>query len=129
MKNLSDDEINFFDRDNIRCTPEEGRKMVAKSGMLLVLGWDLEKIFLLDQIMRREDPMFAKEFGEHGSEVHLSLKAFAIWAKAPNTERPIVLQGIQQRLGEVVIRMLEDTNALKFATITTHATHFAKLAT
>lgn len=109
LKNLSDEEIRNFYKDSIRCTPKEGREMLAKSDMLLVPGWDLEKIFLLDQIMRQKGPLFSKELGKPGLGVYLSLKAFIVWAKASNNQKPLVLQGIEHKRGDVVVRTLEDT--------------------
>lgn len=35
--------------------------MVNKSGMLLVLSWNLGVIFLLDQIRKQQDPLFVVE--------------------------------------------------------------------
>lgn len=38
LKNMCDEEINNFDRNNFDCTPQGGREMVMKRGMLLVPG-------------------------------------------------------------------------------------------
>lgn len=48
LKSMSNEEINNFDKDNFNCTSQEGREMVMNNKMLLVLGWNIERIFLLD---------------------------------------------------------------------------------
>lgn len=98
--------------------------MVVKSGVLLVLGWNFKRIFLLDQIMRQNDPNFAREFGDHGSDVNISSNAFSLWSKAPSTKKPIVLQGVQRKIGDVVVRTLQDTTALEAIAISKHAIQF-----
>lgn len=127
LKSISDEEISNFDKDNFNCTPQEGKDKVMNSGMLLVPNWNFERIFLLDQIIWQKDPNFAREFGEHVSGISISSKAFVVWSKAPRTQKPIVLQGVQQKIGDAIVRMLEDTTASKAVAISKHAVQFAQL--
>lgn len=102
--------------------------MVRYSGMLLMSGWDIEIIFILDQVIRHEDQMYAQEFGEHGSRVNPSIKTFVVWSKAPNIDKPLVLYEVEQMVGDAIVGTLKDTIALVAATISIlYASHFAKL--
>lgn len=78
-------------------------------------------------MMRQEDPIYAQEFGEHGSGVNPSITTFAIRSKAPSTYNHVVLKGMEHKIGEAIVRTLSDTFASEAATISMHATHFSKL--
>lgn len=127
LKDLSEEEIRNFDKNSIKCTLKEGRELVKKSGILLVPGWDLEKIFVLDQVMRHEDLVYAQEFKEHGSGVNPSIKTFSLWSKAPSIDKPVVLRGMEHKMGDTVVRTLVDTTASEATTVSMHVAHFAKL--
>lgn len=64
---------------------------MRKSEIILILRWDLDIFFLLVQVMKQRDPIYAQEFGEHWLEVNPSIKGFALWSKAPRNNNPIVL--------------------------------------
>ncbi|XP_059068468.1 leucine-rich repeat extensin-like protein 5 [Cryptomeria japonica] len=50
-----------------------------------------------------------------------------IWSKAPSTYNPVVLKGMEHKIGEAIVRTLSDTFASEAATVSMHATHFSKL--
>lgn len=65
--------------------------------------------------------MYAQEFGEHGFGVNPSKKAFALWSKAPNTNKPtLVLQGVEHKEGDAIIKTLADTTTSKVVAISIH---------
>lgn len=93
LKDLSDEEIRNYNRNSFNSTLVEGREMIKNSGMFLVPGWDFEKIYLSEQIMRHKDPNFVKQFNDCGFGVSIDLKAFSLWSRAPNVQKPLILQG------------------------------------
>lgn len=52
--------------DNVNITPKEARELVLKSNMLIILGMELSKVFLLDQIRGQDDPKLVSEFDSEG---------------------------------------------------------------
>lgn len=93
----------------------------------MVPRWDLEKIFVLDQVMRQEDPIYAQEFGDHGSRVNPSITNFVVWSKAPSTNKHVVLRGMEHKTCDAVVRTIVDTTSLEAATVLMHVVHFSKL--
>lgn len=69
LKDMFEVEIRNFDKSSIKCTPEEGRQLVKKSDILLVLGWELGNFLVQDQIMRQEDPIYHKNLESMGLEL------------------------------------------------------------
>lgn len=98
VKNMSDEELEIFDKDNIDCIPEEGKQMIMANDMMLVLRWDMQNIFILDQVIRQENSIYAQEFGKHRLGFNPSIKAFAQWVKAPNNEKPILLYRVEEKV-------------------------------
>lgn len=54
-------------------------------------------------------------------------KGFFPWSRAPNVQKPIVLQGGRKKKGDAEIRTLEDTTAFEVVAIVSHAVQFTKL--
>lgn len=59
---LLEEEVSYLYMDDIDVISDEAKRMVKDSMMLLIPNWDLEEIFMLDQIKRQDDLMFADEF-------------------------------------------------------------------
>lgn len=59
LKNMLKEEMANFDKENVDCTLEETKEMINSSGMMLLPTWDMQKLCILDQIMRQEDPIYA----------------------------------------------------------------------
>lgn len=70
------DKLLAYDPDSETMTPIEARKLVHRSGMILVPRWDIERSFVLDQ-MRRKD-----------KENNYDTKTLAIWSISPDTKKP-----------------------------------------
>lgn len=95
LRNVAPGEEVNIDSNNIHFTLEEDREMVANSGMILVPGWDHMKLFLLDQVVRQNDPRYVKEYENYGSKVNVNIKAFVVWARGSSLNRPIVPFGLE----------------------------------
>lgn len=98
--------------------------------MFLILGWDLETRFLLDQIRQQPDPTFTTKFekggGQGGSGYHPILKSLAQWIRAPSKNKPRVLIGVEEiTRDEAIIRNLRDTSTIEATTLSMHSTMFA----
>ncbi|XP_059066371.1 uncharacterized protein LOC131857687 [Cryptomeria japonica] len=61
MKKLFEEEIQNFDKSGIHCTPQEAKEFVKKSDIILISGWDLEKIFVNHDKMYIENVKLKKE--------------------------------------------------------------------
>ena len=42
------EKLQAYDPDSVSMTPTEVRELVERSGMIIVLGWDIERAFFLD---------------------------------------------------------------------------------
>lgn len=66
--------------------------MVKRSGMLMVLGWDLQSSFIIDQVKRLSNLMFHSkvQIGDkrRGYRFYLERKTLAIWSITPTTHKP-----------------------------------------
>ena len=71
-----------YDPTSETLTPEEGRELVRRSGMLLFPGWEINSSFLLDQIRKQEKSISFEEvsmFGEtKGVGFNIDSKTMAI---------------------------------------------------
>ena len=85
-----------YDPASETLTPEEGRELVRRSGMLLFPGWETSSSFLLDQIRKQEKFVSfedANMFGEtRGARFNIDAKKMAIWSLAPPHEKPSLME-------------------------------------
>ena len=62
------------------------------SGMLLVPGWDLEQVFLLDQNRRQENVISYEAYGvgvlQRGSRFNIDTKSLVVWSMDPIKNKP-----------------------------------------
>ena len=93
-----------YDLESEQVTPTEAKDLVQKSGMLLILGWDLERAFIFDQIRRQDKVVTYKAFGveglQRGSRFNNDSKTLAIWSIAPKMDNP-KLMDVQDTKREV----------------------------
>jgi hypothetical protein len=72
-------------------TLKEANDLVQRSGMLLVLGWDLEQEFMLDQIRRQENAISYEAFGADGLQrgigFNIDTKSMVVWSMAPSSNK------------------------------------------
>lgn len=60
--------------------------------------------------------------GYNGLGYHPTIKALAQWAKASSTNKPRVLIGIEERIGDgAIIRTLQDTSVMEAVTLSMHS--------
>lgn len=76
--------------------------------------------------MKQDDPIYAREFGTHGTRFNPSIKALAQWEKAPHTEKPRLLYGVEEKVGDEIVRTLKDTSTVEATKISLHVSFFAK---
>lgn len=86
------DKLRAYDPGSETMTPTEARELVHRSGMILVLGWDIERTFVLDQ-MRRQDKEISYESSsseglKRGSRLNIDTKTLVLWSVSPDTKKP-----------------------------------------
>ena len=84
-----------YDPTSETLTLEEGRELVRRSRMLLFIGWEINSLFLLDQIRKQEKSISFEDvnmFGEtRGAGFNIDAKTMAIWSVAPPHEKPSLM--------------------------------------
>lgn len=69
----------------VEISPQEARKMVLKTNILLIPRMYLKRMFLLDQVWNQEDLMLMVEFdsegGMKGTWYNPRIETLAFWAK------------------------------------------------
>ena len=86
------DKLLAYDLDSETMTPTEAKELVQRSGMILVLEWDIEKNFLLDQIRRQDKEISYEATSSDGLKTgygfNIDTKTLAIWSIASKTNKP-----------------------------------------
>ena len=76
------EKLQAYDPKSEVMTLEEAKDLVQRSGMLLVLGWDLEQSFIRDQIKRQESAISYKAIGadglKRGTSFNIDTKSLAV---------------------------------------------------
>lgn len=102
-------------------TLEEGMCIVRESGILLLLEWDIDSTITLGTIKRQDQEIFSSE-----DEVATTLSSsgfnprwetLAIWALAPNTDKPLVVEPTKDLRGGLIIKRVSNTPIVEVATL------------
>ena len=76
------EKLQAYDPKSEVMTLEEAKDLVQRSGMLLVLGWDLEQSFMHDQIKRQESSISYEAIGadglKRGTSFNIDTKSLAV---------------------------------------------------
>lgn len=75
--------------------------------------------------MKQEDLVYAREFGTQGTRFHRITKELAQWSKAPRTDKPRFLYGVEENIGDVIVITLRDTYIVKATIIVVHSSLLA----
>ena len=105
-------------------TLQEARDLVQRSGMLLVLGWDLEQAFMLDQIKRQENAMSYEAFGvdglRRGIGFNIDTKSLVVWSMAPASNKPRLMDVQSTEQGNMIVWTLHGTTGKEISKALKH---------
>lgn len=94
-------------------TPKEGRNVVRESGILLLPEWDLASTIAFDTIRRKNSQVYATNEEDvcalQGSTFNTQWDTLAIWALAPSTNKPEVVEPIGDYKGGLIIKRVSHT--------------------
>ena len=79
--------------------------------MLLVLGWDLEQAFMLDQIRRQDNVISYEALGADGLKrgigFNIDTKSLVVWSMASTSSKPKLMDVQSTKQGSMIIWTLQ----------------------
>ena len=107
------EKLQAYEPESEVMTLEEARDLVQRSGMLLVTGWDLEQIFMLDQIRRQDNVISYEAIGvdglKRGTSFNIDTKFLVVWSMAPTSNKPKLMDVQSTKQCNMILRTLQDT--------------------
>lgn len=103
-------------------TPDEARKIVTESGMMLLPGCTLTSAIAHDAIRRDPQASVSEEHFHNrvfGSGYSPKLNTLAIWSMAPNTRKHEVVSLVEV-IGSMVVKRPVDITPVQAAKLTVH---------
>ena len=105
-------------------TPIEARELVERSGIIIVLGWDIERAFVLEQIKRQDKEInfeaTSSDGLKRGSSFNIDTKTLAIWSIAPETNKPKMMDVEETTQGKMLTWTLDNTTGKEVSNMMKH---------
>ena len=118
------EKLQSYDLESEVMTLEEARDLVQRSGMLLVLDWDLEQAFMLDQIRRQENAISYEAIGaeglKRGTGFNIDTKSLAVWSMAPASNKPKLMDVKNTEQGNMIIWTLHGSSGKEISKALKH---------
>lgn len=102
---------------------EQARQLIKSTGMIMMPDWDVQSIFIIDQIRKQEDLMFKTEFEIkdviRGTRFNPNSKTLVAWSLAPSTQKPHLLNIQVEKKAVRMIWNLQNTTDTEVASFLT----------
>ena len=96
-----------YDPESETMTPAEARELVHRSGMILILNWDIGKAFVLDQLRRQDKTISYEATSSEGfkrrSGFNVDTKTLAVWSIAPDRNKPKMMNIQATTQGNMIV--------------------------
>ena len=118
------EKLQAYDPKSEKMTLDEARDLVQRSAMLLILGWDLEQAFMLDQIRRQDNAISYEAIGadglKRGTGFNIDTKSLAVWSMAPTSNKPKLMDVQSIEKGNMIIWTLQGTSGTEISNALKH---------
>ena len=119
-----------YDPASETLTPEEGRELIRRSGMILFPGWKINSSFLLDQIRKQEKSISFEDtniFGEtNGARFNIDAKTVEIQSLALAHDKPTLMEIKETPQGNAIFYNVHTTSSDQIYTLMTSTTLLGK---